>query len=135
MVANYQRDGQMQVGENGGANPNYRPNSFDDIVVDENYKEPPIQLDSTIADWFDRNQNDNDHYTQPGNLYRQVMKGNEKKNLVNNIVSSMKGISGEKRIEIINRVLCHLFRIDIKLGMSVASGLGIDIDEKAMNGN
>jgi catalase len=61
-VANYQRDGLMQVGDNGGANPNYRPNSFDDIVVDENYKEPPMQLESSIADWFDRNENDDDHF-------------------------------------------------------------------------
>ena len=27
-VTNYQRDGFMQVGDNGGANPNYNPNSF-----------------------------------------------------------------------------------------------------------
>src|SRR5688572_15719237 len=55
MVANYQRDGFMQTGENGHDNPNYRPNSFDDIVVDENYKEPAMELESNIADSFDRN--------------------------------------------------------------------------------
>ena len=40
MVANYQRDGQMRVDDNGGSAPNYFPNSFDDIYVDETYKEP-----------------------------------------------------------------------------------------------
>lgn len=132
MVANYQRDGQMQVGNNGGAAPNYRPNSFDDIVIDETYKEPAMELESTIADWFDRNENDNDHYTQPGLLYRKAMNDQDRKNLVKNIVGAMSGISGPKKDEIINRQLCHFFRSDIQLGMSLASGLGVSIDEKAM---
>jgi catalase len=119
----------MQVGDNGGANPNYRPNSFDDIVVDENYKEPPMQLESSIADWFDRNENDDDHFTQAGLLYRNVMNELEQKNLVNNIVDSMKGICGEKKDEIINRQLSHFFRADRQLGMAVASGLGVSINE------
>ena len=128
--SNYQRDGLMQVGDNGGANPNYRPNSFDDIVVDETYKEPPMQLESTIADWFDRNENDDDHFTQPGLLYRKVMKVQDQKNLVSNIVASMQGICGEKKDEIINRQLSHFFRADRELGISVAMGLGIIFDEK-----
>ncbi|MGB3085704.1 MAG: catalase-related domain-containing protein, partial [Saprospiraceae bacterium] len=132
MIANYQRDGQMQVGDNGDANPNYRPNSFDNIEVDESYKEPAMNLDSNIADWFDRNENDNDHYTQPGNLFRDVLNDQDKKNLINNIVGAMSGISGPKKDEIINRQLCHFFRADIKLGMAIATGLNVSIDEKTM---
>jgi catalase len=132
MVANYQRDGQMQVGDNGGAAPNYRPNSFDNIVADESYKEPAMELESTIADWFDRNENDNDHYTQPGMLYRKAMNDGDRRNLVNNIVGAMSGISGEKKDEIINRQLCHFFRADIQLGMAIATGLGVTIDDKVM---
>jgi catalase len=132
MVANYQRDGFMQVGDNGGASPNYRPNSFDDIIVDESYKEPPMQLDSSSADWFDRNENDNDHFTQPGILYRKVMNDDERRNTVSNIVAAMSGICGEKKDEIIKRQLCHFFRADIQLGMAVAKGLGVDIDDKDM---
>jgi catalase len=132
MVANYQRDGLMQAGDNGGANPNYRPNSFDDIVVDESYKELAMQLESNIADWFDRNGNDNDHYTQPGMLYRKAMNDQDRKNLVSNIVSAMRGISGKKKNEIINRQLCHFFRADAQLGAAVAQGLGITIDKKLL---
>jgi catalase len=130
LVTNYQRDGQMQVGDNGGAAPNYRPNSFDDIIVDENYKEQAMELDSVIADFYDRNDNDDDHYTQPAMLYRKAMNDLDRKNLVNNIVGAMSGISGEKKDEIINRQLCHFFRADIHLGMAIASGLGIAIDDK-----
>ena len=133
MVSNYQRDGAMQTGDNGGASVNYRPNSFDDIVIDESYKEQPTQLESNIADWFDRNENDNDHYTQPGNLYRDVLSEQDRKNLVSNVVYNMSGIAGEKKNEIINRQLCHFFRADIQLGMAVAKGLGVSVDEKSMS--
>ena len=132
LVANYQRDGQMQVGDNGGASPNYRPNSFDDIVADETYKDPAMELESVMADYFDRNENDNDHYTQPGMLYRKAMNEQDRKNLVTNIVGAMSGINGEKRAEIINRQLCHFFRADIQLGIAIAAGLGIAIDDKVM---
>jgi catalase len=131
-TANYQRDGFMQTGDNGGANVNYRPNSFDNIFTDDSYKEPEMQLDSNVANWFDRNENDNDHYTQPGILFREAMKEQDRINLINNIVSSMKGICGEKKDDIINRQLCHFFRVDIQLGRAVAKGLDVTVDEKTM---
>jgi len=128
-TTNYQRDGHMQTGNNGGGNANYRPNSFDDIAVDEKYKEPPMQMESNTADWFDRNENDNDHFTQPGMLFRNVMNDQDRINLVSNIVGSMKEICGEKKDEIINRQICHFFRIDIQLGTKVAKGLGVSVGQ------
>lgn len=133
MINNYQRDGFMSTDGNGEDSPNYFPNSFDDIVVDASYKEPAMQLDNNIADWYDRNgSGDNDHYTQPGILYKKVMTDEERKNTVSNIVASMGGITGEKRDEIINRQLCHFFRTNMTLGMAVAEGLGITLDDKMM---
>jgi catalase len=130
MVNNYQRDGQMQVGDNGGSNPNYAPNSFDNIVADESYKEPAQTLDSITADWYDRNApGEDDHYSQPGLFYNKVLNDSEKEHLANNIVGAMKGIGTEKRDEIINRQLCHFFRADVKLGMAIANGLGVNVDE------
>jgi len=133
MVANYQRDGFMQTGENGNDSPNYRPNSFDNIIADKNYQEQAMAMDSNIADWYDRNENDDDHYSQPGILYSKVLSDFDRNNLVNNIVSSMKGIEGEKKNEIVNRQLCHFFRTDIGLGMLVAKNLGVVLDDKMMN--
>ena len=128
LVNNYHRDGQMRVDENGNEDANYYPNSFSDVIPDESYKEPAQELDSNVADWYDRNEGegDNDHYTQPGDLYRKVMNDDERKRLIENIVGAMSGISGPKRDQIINLQLCHWFRADIGLGMAVASGLGID---------
>ena len=133
-VNNYERDGAMRVDENGGSNPNYFPNSFDNIKPDESYKQPPSTLDSNVADWFDRNaEGENDHYSQPGDFYRNVLDEQGKKNLVSNLVGALKGVSGDKKSEILNRQLCHFFRADIGLGMALATGLGINVDEVKPN--
>ena len=125
---NYQRDGQMRVDGNGGRNPNYFPNSFDNITVDASYKEPAQELESNVAGWYDRNaEGENDHYTQPGNLFRLLVP-EQQQHLISNIVGAMSGIDGPKRMEIINRQLCHWFRADPRLGMGIAQGLGIQID-------
>ncbi|MDI9320307.1 MAG: catalase [Phycisphaerales bacterium] len=132
-VNNYQRDGAMALNGNGGSEPNYFPNSFDHIEADQNYTDPPMELDSNIADWYSRNaEGENDHYTQPGIFYRETLSAQDKKNLINNIVGAMSGISGPKRADIINRQLCHFFRADIGLGMSIAQGLGVTVDESVM---
>jgi catalase len=133
MTNNYERDGLMRVDGNGEDAPNYFPNSFDNIEADASYKQPPMNLESNIADWYDRNSaGENDHYTQPGILYRKVMNDEQKRNTVTNIVGAMSGISGEKKADIINRQLCHWFRADIGLGMAIAKGLGISVDENMM---
>lgn len=129
MVSNYQRDGHMRVDGNGEDSPNYYPNSFDDIYVDESFKEPAMVLDSTLADWYDRNaEGENDHFTQPGWLFNKAMNDYDRHNLVSNIVGAMSGISGPKKDTIIYKQLCHFFRIDEKLGTAVSKGLGIDVD-------
>ena len=130
-VANYERDGYMRVDGNSGSNPNYWPNSFDDIYTDENYKQAGIQVDTSFADWYDRNApGEDDHYTQPGWLYSRVMNDEDKKNLIANIISSMSGIEEPKRELIINRQLCHFFRASAELGLGVAKGLGVEISSE-----
>jgi catalase len=98
-------------------------------VADESYKEPLWELDSSRADWYDRNaEGENDHYTQPGDLYR-LMSDESKHDLVKNITNSMSGIEGPKKELIVNRQLCHWFRADIGLGMAIAKGLQLDMTE------
>ncbi|MBI3137263.1 MAG: catalase [Sphingobacteriales bacterium] len=129
-VSNYERDGKMRVDGNNGKATNYYPNSFDAIKPDEDYKQPALTLDSPLADWYDRNgEGENDHYTQPGIFYREVLSDYDRKNLVSNIVGAMKGIDGPKKGEITNRQLCHFFRADIGLGMAIATGLGVNPEE------
>jgi len=129
-VNNHQRDGKMRVDGNGGQSPNYSPNSFDDMETDMAYKESSIEMDGLTADWYDRNgEGDNDHFSQPGNLFKNVMNAEEKANTISNIVGAMSGISGPKKDEIIHRQLCHWYRADPELGAGVAAGLGVDADK------
>jgi catalase len=129
-AVNYQRDGLMRGDGNGGTSPNYWPNSFDEMAIDQRYNEPPVALESTCADWYDRNApGDDDHYTQPGNLFRHAMTDDDRQHLIHNIVASMQGITGPKRDEIIIRQLCRFFRADVQLGMDVARGLGVNVEQ------
>jgi catalase len=129
-VNNYERDGYMRIDGNHGKKPNYFPNSFDNIMPGEAYKQPSWTLDSNVADWYYRNgDGENDHYTQPGIFYREVLTVQDKKNLVSNIAGALKGVDGPKKDEIINRQLCHFFRANIGFGMAVATALGINVED------
>jgi catalase len=125
-VHNHERDGFMNVDGNGGNSPNYFPNSFDDIYADRQYKEPSFKLNSDLADSYARNENDDDHYTQPGMLFRKVMTDQERQNTINNFVGAMSGISGEKRDEIIQRQLNHFYKADKELAEKIAKGLNFN---------
>ncbi len=130
---NYQRDGFMADSRDYEDAPNYHPNSFDDIKPDPSYKKFEEELDSNRVAHFDRNENDNDHYTQPGLLYTKAMNQEDRTNLVNNIIGHMKKIDGPKRDEIINRQLCHFFRANVEMGMRIAAGLQVKLDDGIMN--
>jgi catalase len=125
-VRNHQRDGMMRVDGNSGDSPNYFPNSFDNIEADKSYKEPAMKLDSDIADTYNRNENDDDYYTQPGMLFRKVMTEKERINTISNIVGAMSGIAGEKRDEIIQKQLSHFNKADNELALKVAEGLNFN---------
>lgn len=129
---NYQRDGRMADSSQYQDKPNYYPNSFDNIKPDPAYRSFEYDLDNTRISNFDRNENDDDHYTQPGLLYTKAMNDDDRSALVNNIVSSMRAIDGPMRATIINRQLCHFFRANIELGMKIAQGLNVNIDANMM---
>ncbi|QCX52986.1 catalase [Elizabethkingia sp. JS20170427COW] len=132
-VNNYQRDGFMALGNNGGDAPNYYPNSFDDLQPDPAYQNYEEELGSSLISNFDSNKDDNDHFSQPGTFYAQTLNAQGKQNLVQNIVEHMNGIQGPKRELIINRQLCHFFRANIELGMKIAAGLQITLDPSQMH--
>lgn len=126
--SNYHRDGHMALDGNGGADSNYFPNSFDDIY-ESDIQEPALQIKGD-AYWYDRNaEGENDHYSQPGILFSQVMSEDDRAHLIHNLVSSLSAVTGPKKDLILNRQLCHFFRANIGWGIKVAQGLGIDVDQ------
>jgi len=57
-----------------------------------------------------------------------VLSQQDKKNL-SNIAGVMKGVSGPRKDEIINRQLCHFFRADMGLGTAIAQILDVVVEE------
>ena len=128
-TTNYHRDGAMRFDGNGGNSKNHFPNSFDGNYIDEKSKAQPQVLESKTVANFDRNLNDDDHYSQPKGLFEDVMTPEQQQNTVSNIVGAMSGIEGEKKDEIINRQLCHWFRVSPRLGAGIAKGLNVTIED------
>lgn len=121
-VANYQRDGYMNPGKNGGGSVYYEPNSFDGPKEDPNAKIAPFEV-SGFADSV--RYNHDDHYTQAGNLYR-LMSEEEKARLVKNIVASLKLVTKE---DIKLRQIEHFYKADPDYGTRVAEGLNLPVPE------
>jgi catalase len=88
----YHRDGAMRIDGNYGAQTSYVPNSHGSWNEQPDFREPPLEL-SGSADRYDHRADD-DHYEQPGDLYR-LMSDEQKDVLVANTVRAMFGVSDE----------------------------------------
>ena len=117
VVNTYQRDGYMRFDDNGGASPNYEPNSFGGPTEDPAYSEPPLRI-SGDADRYEQKRGVDDDYVQPGNLYR-LMPPDEQKRLVENLARSLK--KAPKEIQ--EKMIAHFRRADQAYGDGVASAL------------
>jgi catalase len=116
----YQRDGAMRTGENGGAGPNYWPNTFGGPAPDPSYNAPAMDI-AGMAGRHVYASGDID-FVQAEALYSGVMTGQERENLAVNIISHMGG--AQKRIQLRQAALFH--KVKPELGMMVAKGLGLD---------
>ena len=118
-VNNYQRDGFMSPGDNGGSAVNYEPNSFGGPQANPAYKEPPLKI-SGDADRYEQKRGVDDDYVQPGNLFR-LMPAEEQTRLIAAIVDSLKKVPKE----IQERMIVHFHKADKAYGEGVAKGLGL----------
>ncbi len=113
---NYYRDGQMRFDGNGGGAVNYEPNSFDGPAEDPSVLEPPLPLNGSAARYNHRDNNDD--YTQAGNLFRLFDDG-QRQRLAAAIAGAMQGVPQE----IIDRQLEHFDRADPEYGQRVRAAL------------
>ncbi len=109
-VATYNRDGSMRFDGNFGDLPNYEPNSFGGPKENPQYRERPYKVPAengqvTIAR-FDHREN-NDDYTQAGNLWRLFSDG-EKDRTAKAIAQSL----GQTPIRIQKLQLSHFKKAD-----------------------
>lgn len=119
-VHNHHRDGLMALGDNGGAEANYQPNSFSGSEDDRSLIEPPLELDGPA--WSYDHRTDADYYSQPGALYR-LQSDDAKERLTSNVAEAMHGIPEE----IQRRAIGHFLLADKDCGMAIAKKLGITL--------
>jgi catalase len=117
----YQRDGFMRVDDNGGSVPNYWPNSAGGPAPDPDSLEPPFDVSGQAA--RQAYAHPNDDFVQAGNLYRDVMKDEDRDHLIANIAGHLKG--AQKRIQL--RQTALFYKADPDYGSRVAKELGLNI--------
>ena len=117
-VHSYHRDGTMRVDGNYGGTIAYAPNSRSEWVEQPEFRDPPLVLDGDAKHWDHRL--DDDHYEQPGNLFRK-MTAVQQQLLFDNTARAMQGVSEP----ILKRHISNCTRADPAYGAGVATALGI----------
>ena len=119
-VHNYHRDGAMRVDGNHGSTIGYEPNSKGEWQEQADFSEPPMALSGAAAHWDHRE--DEDYYSQPGNLFK-LMSDEQKEALFNNTAASVGGAS----VEIQKRHIANCLKADPAYGAGVAKALGLSL--------
>jgi catalase len=121
-VNNYHRDGAMRVDGNHGSTIGYEPNDQGEWAEQPDYSEPPLELTGAAAHWDHRE--DDDYFSQPGVLFRQMSKAQQQV-LFENTARSVGGAPREIQL----RHIRHCFKADPAYGNGVATALNISADE------
>ena len=114
----YHRDGQMRVDGNAGRTLAYAPNSYAQWQGEGRATGTRLALDGDAAHWDHRV--DEDHFEQPGNLFR-AMSAEQRQALFDNTARSI----GPVPVEIQQRHLAHCHRADPAYAAGVAQALGL----------
>lgn len=121
-VHNYHRDGAMRVDGNFGSTIGYEPNSQGEWQEQPDFSEPPLALSGAAAHWDHRE--DEDYYSQPGNLFR-LMSSEQQQVLFNNTAASVGGAS----VDVQKRHIGNCLKADPAYGAGVAKALGINLSD------
>ncbi|MDR3063541.1 MAG: catalase [Methanobrevibacter sp.] len=122
-VNNYQRDGPMNVGNNGGSGPNYYPNSQNGPEQDISFKPPAFEIQGVI-DKHTRPVEDVD-FVQTGEFWRRVLSDEDKEHLVYNLKVHL----GNAQERIQYRQTALFYKAEPEYGIAVANALGLNIDQ------
>jgi catalase len=128
--ANYNRDGSMRFDGNYGDLPNYEPNSFGGPKEDPKYIERPY-LTTATTDKVGRydHREDNDDYTQAGNLWR-LFDDAQKNRTARTIANSL----GQTPLRIQKLQLSHFKKADPDYAHRVVLALGTDEHPEYLHG-
>ena len=113
----------MRVDGNYEGTLGYEPNSSGEWQEQPGFSEPPLNLEGAADHWNHRKDND-DYYSQPGNLFR-IMTAEQQKALFENTARAM----GDAPTEIKIRHIGNCIKADPAYGEGVANALGISMSE------
>lgn len=119
----YHRDGAMRVDGNHGSTLGYEPNSYGEWQEQRDFTEPPLKLEGDAAHWNHYEDND-DHFSQPGNLFR-LMTMAQQQALFGNTARAM----GDAPRQIKVRHAKHCYQADTAYGEGVAKEMNLTMDE------
>ncbi len=119
----FHRDGQMRTDENYGSTLGYEPNSYGEWQEQPEFKEPPLELSGAADHWNHREDND-DYYSQAGDLFRLMTK-EQQQILFENTARNMGDIPKEIKVRHIKNCL----QADEAYGLGVAKELKIKLSE------
>lgn len=120
-VKNYQRDGPSAVNGNGGAGPNYEPNSFNGPVQNKKFGIAPYKINGVAIK--QKTAHKNDDFAQPNALFSKVMKDNDRENLIQNIATHLKNAK-----PVIQERQCKVFaKVNPEYGTRVARAIGLSL--------
>ena len=126
-VSTFHRDGLMRVDGNYGGTLGYEPNSYGEWQEQPEFREPPLGLEGAADHWNPR-EDDNDYYSQPGNLFR-LMSPEQQKALFENTARAM----GDAPKEVKVRHIGNCMKADPAYGEGVAKALGIPMSDLKMD--
>ncbi len=119
----FHRDGAMRVDGNHGSTLGYEPNSYSEWQEQRDFSEPPLKLEG-MADNWSHYDDDDDHFSQVGELF-QLMSSAQQKVLFENTARAM----GDAPQEIKVRHARNCYQAAPAYGEGIAVALGISLDE------
>ena len=122
-VHGFHRDGAMRVDENYGGTLGYEPNSYETWQEQPDFREPPLEIEGAADHWKHREDND-DYYSQPGNLFR-LMNPEQQQVLFENTARAMSDAPEMVKV----RHVGNCMKADPDYGEGIAKALGISISD------
>jgi catalase len=119
----YHRDGAMRVDGNYGSTKGYEPNSYGEWQEQPDFSEPPLAINGAADHWNFR-EDDDDYYSQPGNLFR-LMTPEKQQVLFENTARAIDGADDEVK----KRHIRNCLKADPAYGKGVADAIGISLND------
>ena len=123
-LQSYHRDGKMRTDGNLGGTLSFNPNSAGLWDNQPDFADPPLPVEGEATHWDHRV--DDDHWEQPGNLFR-LMTPSQQQALFENTARAM----GDARRHIKERHVANCLRADPAYGEGVARALGLELKQAA----